>query len=73
MHFSSIRMHTFLFHFKIMIYSIQAGNDSMLGDRLNMGDKSSIKKSMIGSCCEIGDKVKINNCIIMDNVKIKDS
>ncbi|KAF6031174.1 EIF2B3 [Bugula neritina] len=51
----------------------QAGNDSMLGDRLNMGDKSSIKKSMIGSCCEIGDKVKINNCIIMDNVKIKDS
>ena len=44
----------------------------MIGDELSIGDKSSVKKSMIGNRCQIGERVKIVNSIIMDNVKIKD-
>lgn len=44
----------------------------MIGDEFNLGDKSSIKKSMVGKGCQIGEKVKIINSIIMDNVKIKE-
>ena len=50
----------------------KAGPDSVIGEKLNLGEKSAVKRSMIGNCCEIGDRVKINNSIIMDNVKIRE-
>ena len=30
-----------------------------------------VKRSTIGNCCKIGDKVKLIDCVIMDNVEIE--
>lgn len=48
------------------------GSDSMVGDFTKLGEKSSVKRSVIGSNVTIGKNVKISNCIIMDNVTIDD-
>lgn len=48
------------------------GSDSMVGDFTKLGEKSSVKRSVIGSNVIIGKNVKISSCIIMDNVTIDD-
>lgn len=48
------------------------GSDSLAADDLQLGEKSSIKKSVIGSHCRIGEKVKIINSVLMDGVTIKE-
>ena len=48
----------------------QVGTDCLIGETTQLSDKCSIKHSIIGQCCNIGDKVRITNCIIMDNVTI---
>ena len=47
------------------------GADCLVGESSQLSDKCSIKHSVIGQSCIIGDKVRITNCIIMDNVTIK--
>uniref|UniRef100_A0A0B7B0B2 EIF2B subunit epsilon/gamma LbH domain-containing protein n=1 Tax=Arion vulgaris TaxID=1028688 RepID=A0A0B7B0B2_9EUPU len=51
----------------------QVGTDCMLGDSVIIGEKVSIKKSVVGKHCKIGDKVKITNSVIMEHVTIQDS
>lgn len=50
----------------------QVGNDCMLDDSVSVGEKVSIKKSVIGKHTTIGEKVKISNSVIMDHVTIRD-
>lgn len=44
----------------------------MVGDGTSIGARCSIKKSIIGRHCNIGNNVKIINSVIMDYVTIKD-
>ncbi|KAL3354859.1 hypothetical protein AABB24_019113 [Solanum stoloniferum] len=48
------------------------GPHCMLGEGSQMGDKCSVKKSVIGRHCRIGSNVKIVNSVIMDHVTIGD-
>lgn len=48
------------------------GSDSMLGDFSKTGEKTSVKRSVLGANVIVGKNVKISNCIIMDNVVIED-
>jgi NDP-sugar pyrophosphorylase family protein len=43
-----------------------------VGDNTLIGAKAGIKKSVIGKNCNIAANVKIINCVIMDNVTIKE-
>ncbi|ORZ03016.1 nucleotide-diphospho-sugar transferase [Syncephalastrum racemosum] len=51
----------------------QVGNDAMIGDYTKIDERSSVKKSCIGTHCVIGKNVKIANSIIMDHVVIEDN
>ena len=48
----------------------QIGNDCLVGQGATIGDKVSIKKSIIGKHCMIGDKVKITNSVVLDHVTV---
>ncbi|KAH0747005.1 hypothetical protein R3W88_030407 [Solanum pinnatisectum] len=48
------------------------GPHCMLGEGSQMGDKCSVKKSVIGRHCRIGSNVKVVNSVIMDHVTIGD-
>lgn len=43
-----------------------------MGDNTLIGAKAGIKKSVIGKNCNIAANVKIINCVLMDNVIIKE-
>ena len=45
---------------------------SAVGERCEMGDKSVVKQCSIGHGCVIGAKSKLNNCVVMDRVRIAD-
>ncbi|KAF2291805.1 hypothetical protein GH714_035680 [Hevea brasiliensis] len=44
----------------------------MLGEGSQMGDKCSVKRSVIGRHCRIGSNVKVVNSVIMNHVTIGD-
>ena len=46
--------------------------DSSIGEGVEVGGRSFIKKACIGPHCRIGSAVKITNCILMDHVAIAD-
>ncbi|XP_021630639.1 translation initiation factor eIF-2B subunit gamma isoform X2 [Manihot esculenta] len=48
------------------------GPHCMLGEGSQMGDKCSVKRSVIGSHCRIGSNVKVVNSVIMNHVTIGD-
>ncbi|XP_074263010.1 uncharacterized protein LOC141585849 [Silene latifolia] len=48
------------------------GPHCMLGEGSQMGDKCSVKRSVIGRHCRIGSNVKIVNSVVMDHVTIGD-
>lgn len=48
----------------------QVGNDCMVDESVSIGEKVSIKKSVIGKHTVIGERVKISNSVIMDHVTI---
>lgn len=48
----------------------QIGNDCLVGQGATIGDKVSVKRSIIGKHCMIGDKVKITNSVILDHVTV---
>ncbi|XP_004363534.2 eukaryotic translation initiation factor 2B [Capsaspora owczarzaki ATCC 30864] len=50
----------------------QTGSDSIVKDDVVIGDKSLIKKTIVGSKCKIGANVKLVNCLLMDNVTVQD-
>ncbi|XP_040264124.1 translation initiation factor eIF-2B subunit gamma isoform X1 [Bufo bufo] len=52
---------------------LMVGTDSMIGEQTKIGDKTSVKHSIVGANCVIEGRVKITNCIIMNDVTIQDS
>lgn len=46
--------------------------DGLVANVRSIGEKCSIKRSIIGNNCTIGDKVKLNNTIVMENVVIEE-
>jgi len=48
----------------------QVGADCVVGQGSKIGERCSVKKSIIGRHCQIGDNVKITNSVIMDYVVI---
>ncbi|KAL8055662.1 hypothetical protein ABFS82_04G069400 [Erythranthe guttata] len=48
------------------------GPHCMVGEGSQMGDKCSVKKSVIGRHCRIGSNVKIVNSVVMNHVSIGD-
>lgn len=61
-----------LLHPLASVNKSQVGIDCMLDESVSVGEKSSIKKSVIGKHTTIGERVKISNSVIMDHVTIKD-
>jgi translation initiation factor eIF-2B subunit gamma len=45
----------------------------MVGEGTRLGDKSMIKRSIIGKNCVIGDKSKVVNSVLFDSVIIGDN
>ncbi|CAK0780561.1 hypothetical protein CVIRNUC_005094 [Coccomyxa viridis] len=58
--------------------SVQIGSKSMVaagcmvGPGATLGDKCSIKRSVLGPMCKLGSNVKIINCVLMDSVIVHD-
>nr|XP_011762258.1 translation initiation factor eIF-2B subunit gamma isoform X3 [Macaca nemestrina] len=48
------------------------GVDSLIGPETQIGEKSSIKRSVIGSSCLIKDRVTITNCLLMNSVTVEE-
>ena len=67
-YFSSKNLFHSLYINNIIIF--QVGNDCMVDESVSIGEKVSIKKSIIGKHTTIGEKVKISNSVIMDHVTI---
>ncbi|KAG8857052.1 hypothetical protein FRB96_005982 [Tulasnella sp. 330] len=51
----------------------QISSDSLIGASTRVGERTSIKKTVIGSHCTIGKGVKISGCVLMDFVVVKDN
>ena len=51
---------------------LQVGADCLVAEGVIIGERVSVKKSVIGRHCEIADKVKVTNSVIMDHVKIEE-
>lgn len=50
----------------------QIGADSLIGSDTQVGEKSSIKRSVIGSSCVIRDRVTVTNCLLMNSVTVEE-
>ncbi|XP_058536328.1 translation initiation factor eIF-2B subunit gamma isoform X2 [Ochotona princeps] len=48
------------------------GADNLIGQDTQVGEKSSIKHSVIGSSCHIRDRVNITNCLLMNSVTVEE-
>lgn len=46
--------------------------DTLVGKGLDIQERSTIKRSVVGKNCKIGTGVKIANCVLMDNVVVED-
>ncbi|MBW0461518.1 hypothetical protein O181_001233 [Austropuccinia psidii MF-1] len=47
-----------------------AGADSLIGPQVNLMDKSSVKKSIVGRACQIGKMSKVVNSVLMERVTL---
>jgi len=45
---------------------------TLVAKQLDIQERTTIKKSVVGKGCKIGTGVKISNCVLMDNVVIED-
>lgn len=46
--------------------------DSLIGPDTQIGEKTSIKRSVIGSSCLIKDRVTVTNCLLMNSVTVEE-
>lgn len=51
---------------------MQVGVESLIGPDTQVGEKSSIKHSVIGSSCVIGNRVTITSCLLMNSVTVEE-
>ena len=75
---AKIHGHTLAGKNNIVADSVELGNKStigggcIVGDGTRMGEKSSIKRSVIGANCQLGNNVKVVNSVLMDGVVVED-
>ncbi|KAF8398189.1 hypothetical protein HHK36_017115 [Tetracentron sinense] len=75
---SHISGYSFSVHNNIIHPSAELGSKTtvgpqcMLGEGSQMGDKCSVKRSVIGRHCRIGSNVKVVNSVVMNHVTIGD-
>ena len=50
----------------------QIGGDVLIGDSSRVGERATIKRSVIGAHCIIGKNVKVVNSVLMDHVQLAD-
>ena len=55
------------------VQGFQKKEQSVVGDKVGMADKVTVKACTLGNNITIGAKTKLNNCIVMDGVTIGDS
>lgn len=48
------------------------GVDSHVGENTVLGERTNIKKSVVGSNCTLGKRCRLTGCIVLDGVKIAD-
>ncbi|XP_019499443.1 PREDICTED: translation initiation factor eIF-2B subunit gamma-like [Hipposideros armiger] len=48
------------------------GVDCLIGPDTQVGEKSSIKHSVIGSSCVVKDRVTLTNCLLMNSVTVEE-
>lgn len=51
---------------------LQVGGECLVAQGTTLGEKTSVKRSIVGKHCKIGDKCKIANSVIMDYVTVLD-
>lgn len=49
----------------------QVGSDCVVAEGFAIGEKSSVKKSVVGKHVTIGASVKLDNCIVHNHVRIE--
>lgn len=50
--------------------SAQISPDSILGVGVRVGDRASIKRTVIGNRCEVGRGARLSGCILLDGCKV---
>lgn len=48
------------------------GNDSLIGAETELGEKTNVKRTVVGPNCWIGKRVKLTGCLILNDVRIED-
>lgn len=48
----------------------QISSDTLIGAAVKIGDRASIKRSVVGNKCEVARGVRLSGCILMDGCKI---
>lgn len=57
---------------RFSVHFLQVGADSLIGPDTHVGEKSSIKRSVIGSSCVIRDRATVANCLLMNSVTVEE-
>ena len=52
--------------------SAQIGGDVLIGDSSRVGERTTIKRSVVGAHCIIGKQVRVVNSVLMDHVQLAD-
>lgn len=60
------------FHPDSDVKTKQIDETSTVGEKSLVNEKTSIKNTFIGANCTIENKVRLTNCILMNNVTIKE-
>ena len=53
-------------------HSAQIGGDVLIGDSSRVGERTTIKRSVVGAHCIIGKHVRVVNSVLMDHVQLAD-
>jgi translation initiation factor eIF-2B subunit gamma len=52
--------------------SAQIGGDVLIRDSSRVGERTTIKRSIVGAHCIIGKNVRVVNSVLMDHVQLAD-
>lgn len=50
--------------------AIVTGNDCLVGDKVSIGEKAIVKKSVLGSGVSLGKNVRLTGCVLMDGAAV---
>lgn len=60
------------FHPDSEVKTKQIDDSCTVGEKSLVSEKTSIKNTFIGANCTVENKVRLSNCILMNNVTIKE-